>query len=234
MKVYRYDDCMVAEEDNSNVCIMQKEFDFYKISKDTKEQFVQESQLLSVRDVKDNFGILLVVVMTILFTLVIYFSSGMYTLVDDQIVLATFFLLINIPIHELGHIVFLKMFCKESKILAGFKFIFIYPAFYVDTSFSYFCPKYKRMCVYLAGNFMNCIFVLTIYIFCPQYLKYCYIIVSNVLVNFIPIIKSDGYYTAMTFLNRYNTDNDKKKEFVDDFIRGAIMFGIMSVLSYLF
>lgn len=105
---------------------------------------------------------------------------------------------------------------------------------YVDTSFSYFCPKYKRMCVYLAGNLMNCIFILTIYILCPQYLKYCYIIISNVLVNFIPIIKSDGYYTAMTFLNKYNADNDKKKEFVDDFIRGAIMFGIMSVLSYLF
>lgn len=91
MIVYTYDDCMVAEEENSNVCIMQKEFDFYKISKDTKEQFVQESQLLSVRDVKDNLGILLVVVMTILLTLVIYFSCGMYTLVDDQIVLATFF-----------------------------------------------------------------------------------------------------------------------------------------------
>ena len=73
-----------------------------------------------------------------------------------------------------------------------------------------------------------------LYILCPQYLKYCYIIISNVLVNFIPIIKSDGYYTAMTFLNKYNADNDKKKEFVDDFIRGAIMFGIMSVLSYLF
>lgn len=234
MKVYRYDDCMVAEEENSNVCIMQREFDFYKISRDVKEQFVQESQLLSVRDVKDHFWMFLVVVMTILFTLVIYFRSGMYTLVDNQIVTATFFLLMNIPLHELGHIIFLKMYCKESRIKAGFKFIFIYPAFYIDTSFSYFCPKYKRMCVYLAGNLMNCIFVLAIYVLCPQYLKYCYIIISNVLVNFIPIIKSDGYYTALTFLNRYNADNDKKKEFVDDFIRGALMFGIMSVLSYLF
>ena len=31
----------------------------------------------------------------------------------------------------------------------GFKFVFIYPAFYVDTSYSYLLPKYKRISVYL-------------------------------------------------------------------------------------
>lgn len=234
MKIYRYDDCMIAEEESTNDCIMQRGFDFYKISKDVKNQFVDESQLLSVSEIKDNLGILLVVMMTILSTLIVYFSSGIYTLVDNQFVMATLFLLINIPVHEAGHIIFLKIFYKESKIRVGFKFIFIYPAFYVDTSFSYFCPKYKRMSIYLAGNFMNCIFVLAIYILCPQYLKYCYIIVSNILVNFIPIIKSDGYYTAMTFLDQYNAGNDRKKERLDDFIRGAVMFGVMSALSYLF
>lgn len=234
MKIYRYDDCMIAEEESTNDCIMQRGFDFYKISKDVKNQFVDESQLLSVSEIKDNLGILLVVMMTILSTLIVYFSSGIYTLVDNQFVMATLFLLINIPVHEAGHIIFLKIFYKESKIRVGFKFIFIYPAFYVDTSFSYFCPKYKRMSIYLAGNFMNCIFVLAIYILCPQYLKYCYIIVSNILVNFIPIIKSDGYYTAMTFLDQYNAGNDRKKECLDDFIRGAVMFGVMSALSYLF
>ncbi|CEO88649.1 hypothetical protein SSCH_2290001 [Syntrophaceticus schinkii] len=81
----------------------------------------------------------------------------------------------------------------------GFKLVFIYPAFYVDTSYSYFLPQYKRAAVYMAGNTMNCIFVLGIIIFLPNMLLYCYLIVSNILINFLPIVKSDGYYAFITF-----------------------------------
>lgn len=77
----------------------------------------------------------------------------------------------------------LKLVYPLTKFKVGFKLVFIYPAFYVDTSYSYLLPKYKRMSVYLAGNIMNCIFLLAIILFLPKYIGYCYIIVLNILVN---------------------------------------------------
>ena len=53
----------------------------------------------------------------------------------------------------------------------GFKFVFIYPAFYVDTSYSYLLPKYKRIAVYLAGNFTNCLFVLGVMYYILSYCR---------------------------------------------------------------
>ena len=110
--------------------------------------------------------------------------------------------------------------------------MFIYPAFFVDTSYSYLLPKYKRIAIYLAGNFTNCLFVLAILFLYPQLLPYCYLVISNVLINFIPIVKSDGYYAYITFRGKTNKVLDKKKEVIDDFIRGLIMFGLLGILSY--
>lgn len=234
MTIYKYDDCCVAEEIDSKLCILQSDFDFYKIPIESKEEYLQNSKLLYSKELNDNIFIPVIIILTTLITLIIYLEKNIFTLVDSKFIIATFFLLINIPLHELGHILFLKLFYKESQIKVGFKFIFIYPAFYVDTSYSYFCPKYKRMAIYLAGNFMNCLFVIIVYIFFPQYLSYCYVIISNILVNFVPIIKSDGYYAFMTLLNKYSRKKDKHKEYWEDFVRGLIMFIFMSVLSFIF
>lgn len=234
MIIYEYADCRVAEEKDSDICIIQQDFDFYRIPLEMKKQYLQGRELVSIKQNDDNLVILIIVLGTILCTLTTYFSCGNYILVDNNVILATLFLLINIPLHEIGHIIFLKLFSKDAKIRVGVTFFFIYPAFYVDTSYSYLCPKYKRMCIYLAGNFMNCIFLLVVYFFFPQFINYCYIIISNILVNFVPIIKSDGYYAMMTFLNKYKISKTRKEEYLDDFVRGLIMFIFMSGLSYIF
>lgn len=234
MKIYEYDDCKIAEENNFGDCILASDFDFYKIPVEKKQEYLKGSTLLAVRNLNDNLGLLLLVTLTIIATIVMYMSKGIYVLADNQFLIATVFLLLNIPLHEAGHILFLKAFYPQSKIKAGFKFVFIYPAFYVDTSYSYFCPKYKRICVYMAGNFLNCLFLLIIYFLFPTYLKYCYVIVSNILVNFIPIIKSDGYYAMVTFFSKYNSSKSQKEEYMEDFVRGMIMFIFMTILSYIF
>ena len=110
---------------------------------------------------------------------------------------------------------------------------FIYPAFYVDTSYSYLLPKYKRIAVYLAGNFTNCLFVLGVMYLYPKLLPYCYLVISNLLINFIPIVKSDGYYAYITFRGKTNKGMGRIKEKMDDFIRGTIMFILLSMLSYI-
>lgn len=110
--------------------------------------------------------------------------------------------------------------------------MFIYPAFYVDTSYSYFLPKYKRIAVYLAGNTANAIFVLLSMLLFPQFNQYLYLVVSNVLINFLPIVKSDGYYAFISLLGRYNIAKSKKATFVENFIRGLLMFLLLEALSY--
>ena len=111
--------------------------------------------------------------------------------------------------------------------------MFIWPAFYVDTSYSYMVSKYKRIAIYLAGNFMNCIYVLLVQLFFPKQLPYCYLVISNVLVNFIPIVKSDGYYAVVTLFNKTNIKKDKVATTLEDAIRGIIMFGVLGIFSWL-
>ena len=84
----------------------------------------------------------------------------------------------------------------------------------------------------MAGNTMNAIFVILIGIFFPFYNKYLYLIVDNILINFIPIVKSDGYYSVMALFNKYTVEKSMKKNMVDSFVRGLIMFFVMLLLSY--
>lgn len=196
--------------------------------------YLENDSLIVINKIKDNIFSFFLITFVIVFTLILFFNTGSYALVDNNIVIATLILVINVPFHELGHIVFLKIFYKEAKIKMGFKFIFIFPAFFVNTSYSYLLPKFKRISVYLAGSFINCLFVLIIYFFFPQYLQYCYVLITNILINFIPVIKTDGYYAFVTLLNKYNFSKNKTIDFIENFIRGFIMFLIISLLYYLF
>lgn len=184
-----------------------------------------------VKKIMDNFYIPIFMAITITFTIILYFQKIDFELINIDFIKATMVLILNIFFHEFGHIMFLKLFFKESKIKIGFKFVFIYPAFYVDTSYSYLLPKYKRIAVYLAGNFMNCLFVLCVLFICPKILPYCYLVISNLLINFIPIVKSDGYYACLTFFDKTNKKLDRKTEAIDDFIRGTGMFIVLLILS---
>ncbi len=70
-------------------------------------------------------------------------------------------------------------------------------------------------------------------LFFPKQLPYCYLVISNVLVNFIPIVKSDGYYAVVTLFNKTNIKKDKVATTLEDAIRGIIMFGVLGIFSWL-
>lgn len=232
MKLYRYGEYTIAQDEKTNSAIVAEKHDFYKLDQTTFNEIFDRNKLEYVVTKKDNPLYAVVMTGIICITMLFYFYNQEYVLVNSNFVQATLVLIINIVIHEAGHILFLKLFYKESKVKVGFKFIFVYPAFFVDTSYSYLLPKYKRIAIYMAGNFMNCIFLLTVIFAFPKLLPYCYLIVSNTLINFIPIIKSDGYYAFITLANKTNKSLTPKMEVMDDFIRGSAMFILMSLLSY--
>lgn len=231
MKTYKYQDLSVAIDESKDLYLIEKDSSFYKLDKTSFFSLIDKSNLKDEKIIRDNSVYLIIMISVIVFTLIFYFSQYNYVLIDKNFGYSLLFLVFNIFIHELGHILALKFFNPTSKVSAGFKFIFIYPAFYVNTSSSYMIPKFKRISIYLAGNFMNCIFVLTVMLFFPNKISYCYLIITNILINFIPIIKSDGYYAFITAFNKYNNDKGKLSTYKEDFIRGFIMFIFLNLIS---
>lgn len=234
LNLYKCGDYIVASETGQDYVIVEKEGEFFRL---TNKQFIEmfgQHELIYMREQKENIFCMVLFVMVITAAVMGYFGKTSYLLVDQNIAKAGLLLIINIPLHEAGHIMCLKFFYPESKIKMGMKFTFIYPSFYVDTSYSYLLSKSKKVSVHLAGNFMNSLFVIIILLAVPQLVPYLYLIVSNILINFIPIIKSDGYYALASACNWLNLKKTKKANLVEELVRGVIMFSILELLTILF
>lgn len=233
MKIYKHEEYTIARDSKRGITVVEKNHDFFKLDNKTFNLLFGKEKLELVRTDNDNVLYMLGMIFTILLALYLYFKTAIYYIIDINILPATLVLIVNIFFHEIGHVLFLKYFYPTSKVKIGFKFMFIWPAFYVDTSYSYMVSKYKRIAIYLAGNFMNCIFVLIVLLLFPRQLPYCYLVISNVLVNFIPIVKSDGYYALATLFNKANVTKGKTFTTLEDSIRGIIMFGVLGIISWL-
>lgn len=231
MKIFNAGDCEIGIAEGDTYIVKYKK-DFYKLDETQFIELFAAEELKLIREIKDSPFIALIMTLFIILTVVYYLVTEEYVIVDKNIIVANVVLFFNIFIHEFGHIVFLKLFLPESKVNIGFKIFFIYPSFYVDTSNTYFIPKYKRIAVYLAGNFMNCLYLIICSFFILDINKYNYLVVSTVLINFIPIIKSDGYYAFKTLLNQYNYDKTKMKGYLEDTVRGILMFIFLHILTY--
>lgn len=232
-KIYKYDDYVISINIDNEEYIIVDEMDFYKLSEKDFYNNIDKTKLIESEVIRDNFSLFVTIILIIIIISTYYILNFNYVLLDKNIFSATMILFINIPIHEFGHILFLKIFLKESKIKVGFTFVFIYPAFYVDTSYSYLLPKWKRIIVYLGGTLLNSIFLILVLIFFPKFRDSLYLLYSNILINLLPIIKSDGYYVLTTILNKTNKDKGKIRMNIDSFIRGFIMFIVLNLISFL-
>ena len=229
--IKKYDEFTLIEEVTTGQTIFKIDNSFYKVSEEEKEKYTRNKIVKDEYIIKDNFLFSIIPTILILATVVLYFYNVDYKIVDKGIWLATIFLIINIPIHELGHIVMAKLLCKEANIRAGMTIAFINPAFYVDTSCSYVCPKHRRISIYLAGNMFNALFVIMVMVGAKQYLKYCYLIILNIIVNFLPIVRSDGYNIYLALFNKYRLAKNKRDLFMEDFLRGICMTGLLFAVS---
>lgn len=218
---------------NKNDYIIKTAEAFYYPNENVFHEVIEKERLCFVRTIKDNCIIAIVMVIIILTALSVYFLNASYVIADSSFLPSLFILFFNIILHESSHIIVLKSLFKESHFKCGFKLVFIYPAFYVDTSYSYFLPKYKRIAVYLAGNTANALFVVFSIILFPQFNRYLYLLVSNILVNFLPIVKSDGYYALVSLFNRFTIAKSKKSTFLEGVIRGMVMFAFLEIISLL-
>lgn len=232
MKIYTNDDeTIVVGKNNKEDYIVKYDSEFYKIPQRSLEELCDIKSLKLKKEILDKPYITIIMLAVILGTIFLFFIKEKYVIIDSNFLLANIILVLNIFLHELGHMIFLKSFYRDGRIKLGFKLFFIYPAFYVDTSDSYLLPKYKKISVYLAGNFFNSIYILFCMIFIPEINKYNYIVISTILINFLPIVKSDGYYALISMWDKYIFFKGKTRGFIDDTIRGVIMFIFLYLLS---
>ncbi|SES98267.1 hypothetical protein [[Clostridium] polysaccharolyticum] len=81
---------------------------------------------------------------------------------------------------------------------------------------------------------MNSLFVLVILIAVPKQIPYLYLLVSNILINFVPIVKGDGYYALASLWNKFHLKKTQKAVFKEDLARGTIMFAVLEFLAMAF
>ena len=78
--------------------------------------------------------------------------------------------------------------------------------------------------VLLAGGFVNSLFLMAILCTAPKQRPY-------ILINFSPIVKGDGYYALASLRNKFHFKKTAKAAFLEDLVRGVIMFAVLDFLA---
>jgi len=121
------------------------------------------------------------------------------------------YMVVFIVSHEMGHYVMCRLFGRTPEKI-GFKFNYIFPAFYVRMNEVYLLDKIEKVYVHSAGLmvslFMNGIVFLLGFYLHNHLLKYLgAYVVFDIFMNALPLMNSDGYKILITLLNL----NEKKK-----------------------
>ncbi|CUB43730.1 Putative peptide zinc metalloprotease protein YydH [Bacillus subtilis] len=121
------------------------------------------------------------------------------------IIIAIYFIM-NIVLHEMGHIYSLKFFGKNFDKF-GFKLNFyVFPAFYVQLNETYMLSRNEKIIVHLFGLFIN-YFIINIlelinhFTISSEPLTVAFMLFSSTLLwNLVPILNSDGYKILLAYL----------------------------------
>ena len=103
-------------------------------------------------------------------------------------------------VHELGHVVILKIFKRKSKSIRFTLAYFLFPALKVDVSKSLELEKIDRVSIYLGGVLFGSLFVNILYFLGISY-SITNILALNTLIALVPIYKSDGYNALIAILS---------------------------------
>jgi len=125
MKIYKKDGCVVAIDGQENYLVKYDD-SFYKMNEEQFKDCFGDGELTFFTEIKDSPVICFCMTCIIIATVAYYFANEKYVIIDSNFVWSNLILIINIFIHELGHILLLKLFLPGSAIKMGFKiFLFI-------------------------------------------------------------------------------------------------------------
>lgn len=106
MKIFKYEEYTIAQDSKRDFTIVEKNNNFFKLDNATFDSLFGKEKLEFVRNDKDNILYMMGMIFMILLTLYLYFRTTTYSIIDVNFLPATLVLIINIFIHELGHVLF--------------------------------------------------------------------------------------------------------------------------------
>lgn len=180
-----------------------------------------------VRTIRDSAATPIIMTLVIMLSAALYFFRWPGVSHDENLPIAAAILVVNIAIHEIGHAIALKLYVPWSKVRLGFRFMFIFPTLYVNTSDSYMLPRGKKISVHLAGVCSNALYLIIVALLVPSLLGPSGIVVGTALLNLLPIMRGDGYHVVMALFGRRRHSADRTREAVEDCVRGVLMLTVI-------
>ncbi|MGX0021790.1 peptidase [Staphylococcus hominis] len=153
----------------------------------------------------------------IFFNIIMIISNNIYVLHLQKQVIPNFsnniifilvlYFIMNILLHELGHIYSLKFFGKRID-KVGFRLNFyVFPSFYVQMNETYMLSRIDKIIVHSFGLFVNFLFInfiqlVNMFTFDSYSLTLAYLLFSSTMVwNLVPMLNSDGYKIMLASLS---------------------------------
>lgn len=173
-----------------------------------------------------SFVCFIILLMLILGTILLACNKIISSYNSINFIIYILFLVINIIMHEFGHIIFCLNAGREVKSY-GFKFNYGVPMFYVDTSDICMAQKKEKILTSLGGIYFNSLIGLLLfiwYIFFENVIILRLINISYffVLSNILPFIKLDGYYVVSDILEVNNLNKMARNSFFNLFKEPSI------------
>lgn len=128
------------------------------------------------------------------------------------VITSLFYTLINVVLHEVSHIIMLKMFNKKIDRI-GLRINYIFPSVYVRMNDAYMLTGIEKIIVHSAGIYVNILFnsiiLVLAYIFKINILfAAAQLFTFGIVMNTVPVLNSDGY-KVMLAMFIYNEKKDK-------------------------
>ena len=177
----------------------------------------------AVRTIRDSAALPIIMVLAIILSIALFFFRSSGASHDERLPIVIAILIVNVAIHELGHAIALKLYFPWSKVRIGFRFMCIFPTFYVNASDSYMLPRGKKISVHLAGVCSNALYLIAVALFVPSLLGPSSIVVGTSLLNLLPIMRGDGYHVLMALLGKRRPCVGRKREALEDCARSVVM-----------
>lgn len=188
---------------------------------------------LATRTIEDSVAIPLTMSLTVAGSLAWQLFALRQDCITCGIASYVVILAFNLLFHEAGHAIALKLFLPEAKVGLGFRFVFVFPTFYVNTTASYLLPKGKRAAVHLAGTFANAVGLGFGNLLVPGAISANVAIAWMMLLNLTPIMKGDGHQILAALLGWRTPALSERRRVAEEFVRGAVMLTFVIVLSEL-